>query len=211
MWGGQLTRDVVMLLRNIMNKEIKKSLLELGYNQNWLDYGIIDEEYLLNQYRIFQSSDDKNTEHYRYMAFLDYLKNKTLLTDLEMENCIKLKDEVIDGLSSYENRIHELIRFPFLTDQQFEKIDGLLGIQSNSLSKIYNRISILRQSDKTGVNLKLLDQAISLKDTVLERKLLDYKNIPKNCLELLREKGISRAVRNRATSMLKSNNYKSVT
>lgn len=49
-------------------------LNRLGYTQSWLDFGILTEENLNNQTEHYNASADKNSEHYRYQTFKNFLE-----------------------------------------------------------------------------------------------------------------------------------------
>ena len=49
-----------------------RQLLELG--ERWFELGVLTEELLGELGREYESSDDRNTEHYRYGAFRKYLE-----------------------------------------------------------------------------------------------------------------------------------------
>ena len=61
--------------------------------QEWLEAGVVDEEYLRRQYEEYLHSDDKNQEHYRAGAFSRFLANKQSLSDAELEAILHLRDE----------------------------------------------------------------------------------------------------------------------
>jgi len=47
----------------------------LGFTGEWVRLGIVSEEQIFEIWNLFQTSDDKNPEHYRYGAFRSYLAN----------------------------------------------------------------------------------------------------------------------------------------
>jgi hypothetical protein len=73
-------------------------MLRLGYNAAWLEAGVISEEILLEQWAIFQTSDDQNTEHYRHGAFVRFLNLQTELADSLLEQLLALEDADLFGL-----------------------------------------------------------------------------------------------------------------
>lgn len=50
--------------------------MPLGFNQNWVTLGIVSMEEIQQLVELFESSDDKNEEHYRWRAFKTFLVNK---------------------------------------------------------------------------------------------------------------------------------------
>jgi hypothetical protein len=51
-------------------------LRKLGFNQEWIDLGIITTDKLRQIEAEWTTSDDRNTEHYRWRAFLDFIQSK---------------------------------------------------------------------------------------------------------------------------------------
>lgn len=85
----------------MVNIELQTKLSKLGYTNLWIDFCILTEEHLNKQLEFFNNSDDKNTEHYRYATFMQYLTSKGSLTDTELDNYLKLvcsaKDSIMTG------------------------------------------------------------------------------------------------------------------
>jgi hypothetical protein len=52
---------------------------ELEFSQEWLDLGIVDSEKLHRIEFERNSSDDRNSEHYRWRAFLDFMQSQAFL------------------------------------------------------------------------------------------------------------------------------------
>src|SRR5689334_12768521 len=73
-----------------MQADLTKAMKILGYSSQWLDSGLINKQFLMDQLDEYQSSEDKNTEHYRYTAFQDILKTNTTLSDNTLEMYIEL-------------------------------------------------------------------------------------------------------------------------
>jgi hypothetical protein len=81
----------------------------LGFNQPWVDLGILTgerAEALLNEYL---TSEDKRTEHYRWRAFTSFMEeNPTLEAGLMRQIYVLSKTEPDDMLQ--DSMIHTLIR-----------------------------------------------------------------------------------------------------
>ena len=85
----------------------EKALHRLGFTEEWLKYGIISENRLLQLYNEIQSSEDKNAEHYRAYAFHEFILSKQSLSDSEIEAYFSLNDDGPDLCDLHENRIFE--------------------------------------------------------------------------------------------------------
>src|SRR5580765_4803544 len=55
------------------------TLRELQFTQEWVDLGIVTQQKLSELESEWRSSDDRNTEHYRWRAFLDFSQSKSFL------------------------------------------------------------------------------------------------------------------------------------
>ena len=55
---------------------------ELEFNQEWIDLGIITLANLSEIEAQWTTSSDRNTEHYRWRAFLDFIQSKASLDEL---------------------------------------------------------------------------------------------------------------------------------
>jgi hypothetical protein len=53
----------------------------LEFSQEWIDLGIITPAKLKQLEAIWDIGEDVNTEHYRWGAFLDFIKSKALLDE----------------------------------------------------------------------------------------------------------------------------------
>lgn len=70
--------------------EIKNILHELEFNEDWFDLGFVSTEKLHELWQDFQTSDDKNKEHYRWRAFISYLETNKEITEKELEELYRL-------------------------------------------------------------------------------------------------------------------------
>jgi hypothetical protein len=63
---------------------------ELLFHPKWLEYGLLPVDFLQSQFLLYQTSDDKNTEHYRFRAFGYVLANTETLDDQALDRYIEL-------------------------------------------------------------------------------------------------------------------------
>ena len=61
--------------------DLKKALRTLGYTPRWLRAGLLDAASLAEQLAVFQTGEDRNTEHYRYGAFRRALETRSCMDD----------------------------------------------------------------------------------------------------------------------------------
>ena len=63
---------------------------KLQFTQEWIDLGIITPDKLDELEREWQSSDDRNTEHYRWRAFVNFMQSKASLDDNVLRRLYRL-------------------------------------------------------------------------------------------------------------------------
>jgi len=79
-----------------MTSEVRNALGVLGYDVKWLEYGFIDAEILRQQMAIFDTGEDRSTEHYRYAAFCQVL-DRDEMTDVDLDRYLGLVDNESDS------------------------------------------------------------------------------------------------------------------
>ena len=97
------------------------TLETLGYNEKWLEYGLLDKEILKTQLAEFEKGYDVNIEHYRYATFLHWRREKEYFSDLEISHFIELALEDTDKTMS-GSAVKELITSSKITNSQFHII-----------------------------------------------------------------------------------------
>lgn len=65
-------------------------LKKLKYSKEWLEYEFISKEELNNQNLALENGEDKNTEHFRYKSFSDWVNNNNQFTDAQIQQFIHL-------------------------------------------------------------------------------------------------------------------------
>jgi hypothetical protein len=132
-------------------KELSDTLARLGYSSSWLNYGVLTIELLIEQDQAFLTSDDENTEHYRYKTFNRYLHSKQQLTDIEFDNYLELtlsdKDLTMAG-SAMKSLFTEIN----LTDNQFEKLCHTIRHLGKWTEKVIAAQKLKRASKTTQTN-----------------------------------------------------------
>ena len=95
---------------------------ELDYDPRWLEYSLLTEVFWQNQYAIYLTSDDKNTEHYRFVAFQTVLHNHETLYDAAMLTHY-IEVAVADSDRTMGNAaLGELLQWPGLSDEQLHRL-----------------------------------------------------------------------------------------
>ncbi len=65
-------------------------LKKLKYSKEWLEYEILQTEQLTSQNLAFDTGEDKNTEHFRYKSFLNWIDNNIDFTDTQIQQFLHL-------------------------------------------------------------------------------------------------------------------------
>jgi Ca2+-binding EF-hand superfamily protein len=180
-------------------------LLILGYSKLWLEFGFLTEQELENQLEIFETSDDKNTEHYRYGAFRSFLSSRKTLTDDEIEKYINLAKIDEDKMMA-SSALVDVLKAKILTDFQFEKICNELSLIDNSLDKIILHQQLFRKLKKEPFTEKLFEECFNKGNGAIHTTLIDFAN--KEQLERIAEKGLNRQARNIAKQKLRSSKFR---
>ena len=181
---------------------------ELGYTGQWLEWGIVDEAYLQSQYEVFLRSEDKNQEHYRCRAFIDFLARNSHLTDDLIDKVFLLVDCGPDGCNLQGNRAIELIVSDILTDEQhFALAQRHPGVFEKPIGKRYKRESLFRKIQSTGLAANFAEIQTSA-DKVIHLWLFEHPELSREHLEWLKSAGANKSIRNRAEATLGSKRFR---
>lgn len=182
-------------------QELSDKLYKIGYTTLWLDSGVLTIDYLNEQVKVYDNSDDKNTEHYRYATFSNYLSSKTELSDIEFENYLKLTFEDNNPLMAGSATADVFYKIN-LTEEQFERLCKTIGHFGKWTEKLVTRQILLRQIKSLKFTDGLFDKCIENGDSVIHEYILDIANGDQ--LQELAVKGKSKKIRNTASQKLKN-------
>jgi hypothetical protein len=184
---------------------VRNKLSTLKYSDLWLKFGFLTEESLDDQIKNFEKGEDKNTEHYRYSSFRKYLSLGKVLTDDEIAKYLHLA-EIDEDKWMAQSAIRDLVGHRNLTDSQFEKVCSILSQYGEGTKKFISREILYRKLRKS------VNEEVSLTENVfleffnqnngnIHWYLISYAD--KNQLELIAEKGATKAVRHIARQELR--------
>jgi hypothetical protein len=180
---------------------LRTILAELHYVPQWLDYGLLSEEFWQNQYSRYQASDDKNTEHYRFEAFQAVLLNHGMLDGAALNHYIELAMADPDP-SMGGSALALLIHWHGLTDEQLHQLVRHPAYNQPFLQKLLQQVMMLRELHSTGINEESFERFLGSQDAVIHRALLSDSRIKAEHLQLLQARGANRAIRNIAKQKL---------
>jgi hypothetical protein len=177
--------------------DIETILSELGYSPKWLDYKLIDLAFLEAQYLTYQKGVDKNTEHYRFRAFQIVLNDSDMLDDKIIDQYIELATLDPDH-SMGQSALALLAKSPKLTDEQLKKFGERLPYREPFLQRTLARIGLLRELETHDITEQLFEKCISSGDAEIQRIVFARIGSNTHYLEILKNSGANKAIRNLA-------------
>ena len=119
-----------------MQQELIFKLLK--FNQKWFDLGLLNEESSENLIYKFENSEDKNTEHYRWKIFKDFLDMNSKIEEKKMYQIYELCKNEPDNMLQ-DSMIHSLIRrsdFPLdlLIKESYSDIKSISKVATEKLN-----------------------------------------------------------------------------
>lgn len=174
---------------------IDHSLLKkFGYSTKWVEYQFLEEKYFSTQVEDQENSGHEGYEHYRYGAFINWLKNRDSASDQEIEQFLDLSlsdtDIVMGGSAAIE-----LLKCHWITDSQFEKVcseSRKFGEWTDKQAIRYRLLRELRSNTEFELQTRCLDSG----DSIVHEALLELQNIDKSILKSLSENGANKRIRN---------------
>lgn len=193
---------------------MKDAILELHFHPKWFEYGFLPAlffEQQLERYRRSrgqkQGEDDEDwswqsTKHYRFRAFQTIVDSRKNFSDEQFSQYIELCEWDEDQAMALSVLIN-LLPWPGLTSEQFARLAEHPALDNSLGRKLIwrNRMSAVLFSDNIPETAFL--EIVEKQDSVFERRIADSWNISRQQLEVLAEKGSSRAIRNVAKSRLR--------
>jgi len=185
---------------------IQESLNRLGFTEEWVDFGIVTEEYLLELYREILESEDKNAEHYRGWAFAEYLKSKSSLTNSEINNILRLKDAGPDKCDLKLDRIFSLLHSNLLSDTQLNELGDLAEVNERPLQKLYKRKKLIRSIKDKGIDANF-SQITDFNDPDVNDFVISSKDIKLEHINWFKDYASNKRIRNIAMQMASNRKY----
>ncbi|MGR6874589.1 hypothetical protein ACU6U9_20365 [Pseudomonas sp. HK3] len=185
---------------------IDTSLIRLGFTEEWIEFGIITEGYVLELNEEITTSEDKNAEHYRGWAFSEYLKSKSSLSDREVCNIFKIQDNGPDKCDLHGDRIYSLLHSNLLTDLQLEELEVYPEVLQPPLQKLYFRKRIIRKVDANGVDACFSD-ITNANDPDVNEYVIRCEDINLKHINWFKENGGNKRIRNIAKQLASSRKY----
>jgi len=103
-----------------------------------MNLGVIDDDTLKQQWEKYCKSDDKNPEHYRFGAFVEFLAKKEHFTDTDIQKILGLDEDTALGGDLRDSRLIAFVESGALTDNQFQALAPERAIRKSPCSKNTN-------------------------------------------------------------------------
>lgn len=170
----------------------------LGFTDQWFSLGILTEDSLQQYGMTYESSRDKNSEHYRYGAFRWYLKEHRPLSASIAEALYELGAAGPDpGMGGAI--MADIVSLPECPASVSAKA---LASGCKHLIREAKRRSLRSELQQGPFTAELFDRCLASGDGGVHRTLFDNFRLSPEQLRQLAEQGATRAVRNMASNKL---------
>ena len=159
---------------------------------------------LFAQYAEYLSSDDKNQEHYRARAFEAFLFAYRAITNDQVEQVLRLRDDGPDRCDLRVGRIGDMIWSGILSDTQIADLARLPEVHEAPLQRNYVRQCLVRRLRVEGLTPETFREIADTRDSELQRVVLSRDDLCRDHVLWLAENGANKAVRNIAKQLLQS-------
>lgn len=173
-----------------------KAVLE--FSDRWFELGLLTEDKLDALGREFDTSDDKNTEHYRYATFRSFLASHQPLSPSEAEALYELGEQDPDPCMGGA-MMHDIVDLP---ECPASVLHRAAGSGQNHLVQLVRRKELLSELD-AGLTPDVFMRCLSSRDSTVQRELLTRWELSQEQLECLSQAGSNRAIRNMAAVQLR--------
>jgi hypothetical protein len=202
---------------------VQDAINELHFHPKWFEYELLPLDFFTQQvqkYRRVQQyhqEDDSfwqnpdpqvdeemfwaSLEHHRYFAFQTILSSCESLTDDQVEHYVELC-QLDEDTTMARSALINLLRWPYLHDEQYQKLTQHPALAHPVTEKIIWRNQMYAELQSNIIPDEIFSEILERQDPVFERELVLCASISREQLQVLVEKGISRAVRNIAKNKL---------
>lgn len=189
--------------QNIM----QEAIASLHFHPKWFEHDWLPAAFFEQQIERFkhpQRDEDygwQHLEHHRYLAFKTVLASHERLSNEQLEQYIELCQLDEDqGMASAALR--DLLLWRGFAKEQYDQIIAHPAFDETHLQKTIWRNKMSLELENGSISEVAFTEILERRDTMFERQLVESSSISRRQLEVLAEKGISRAVRNVAKSRL---------
>lgn len=171
----------------------------LGFTSQWFALGVLTEEGLRQYGATYESSRDKNTEHYRYGAFRWYLQQHRPLSASRAEELYELGASDEDSAMG-EAMMADIIELPECPISVSAKA---IASGRKRLIRVAERCLLLSELQALPLLPEMFSRCLASRESVVQRWLLEKAELTPAQVQILSEQGASRGVRNLASGKLR--------
>lgn len=179
----------------------KKEIELFGYNQYWIELGIVDEYKIKDDLLKFKEGEDSDPDHFRHRRLMDWLKNKNETNQLEIESICELVKNDID-ISYANNVITEIYNSEFIKPEQRIVLESKIENLSPFLKTFAAKSKIKRKISKNDLTKIELAKLVEEESNSLLKLLVDNTQDIETLKILAKYEG-SKKVRNVAIEKMK--------
>jgi hypothetical protein len=187
-------------------ESLEQALIDMKFHIKWLEYNFIDELFLLDRYSCFVSSDDKSTEHYRYIAFQQILQNNESLSDQSIDNYIELA-EIDDDRAMATAALMNLLSWRGLTDHQYTSLVDRSEFSSQIFQTYHRNKTMIQIISRMPISDEIIKDCIQNYHSNVQESLLQKEDIQRHQIEYIYQYGKTKKIRNMAKNMLRNRRY----
>lgn len=179
-----------------MSERDYKTLFQ--FSDQWFRLGLLTETDLHTLGQSYETSGDRNAEHYRYKVFQDYLASHRPLSPQMAEALYEL-GQVDPDMAMGGAMMCDIIGLPECPPDVLEKA---LASGEQHLIKLVGRKKLLAELN-SELTAELFARCMASRDGDVQRALLAKARLSRHQVEQLARTGANRAVRNLATARLR--------
>ena len=186
---------------------MQEAIAELRFHPKWFQYALLPAAFFEQQIERFKHPERdedygwQHLEHHRYLAFKTVLASYKRLSDEQIQQYIELCQLDEDQMMA-SGALRNLLLWRGFAEGQYDKIIEHPAFDEPHLQKTIWRNKMSLELESNTVSEAAFTEILKKQDATFERQLVDSVSISRPQLEVLAEKGISRAVRNIAKNRL---------
>jgi hypothetical protein len=183
-----------------MNQRDYQRLLQ--FSDSWLMLGLLSEDKLCKLGHEYEQSDDKNTEHYRYRIFQEYLSSHRPLSASMAEALYELGAEDPDPVMGGA-MMRDIVS---LAECPVNLLEKASASGEKHLVKAAKRRTLLSELS-SRLTAEVFTRCLESRDAIIQWELLGRSELSRKHLEQIAESGANRAVRNVAAERLRARRF----
>jgi len=171
----------------------------LGFTDQWFSLGVMTDAILQEHIVVYESSDDQNSEHYRYGAFRRYLREHRPLSADMVDALYELGEADPDGAMG-GSMMADILYLRECPESIFEKA---AASDRKHLIKIVERRRLFAEMQQDTIPTELFNRSMAFRDGLVQQHLVETPGLSAEQLQMLAEQGANKKIRHLASNELK--------